>query len=138
MKKLLLLISMMLGALSVNAQFTVYRPYNAPNTSYTPSPGYGIPFSTYEPLPNYQLRPDCPQMQQFTLKGYYKKGNDWYYIPIRVGVVADEVRLLSVKTQHGWSNCGSKASEVGTCDSEEIRDNFNYRVYTTIYGIIYF
>ena len=138
MKKLLLLISMMLGAFSVNAQFMVYRPYNAPNTSYTPSPGYGIPFSTYEPLPNYQQRSDSPQIQQFTLKGYYKKGNGWCYTPIRVGVVADEVRLLSVKTQHGWSNCGSTASDVGAWDSEEIRDNFNYKAYTTLYGTVYF
>ena len=79
-----------------------------------------------------------PRMQEVTLKGYYMKGNDWYYTPIRVGVIGDEVRLLSAKTQYGWSNCGSKASDVGAWDSEEIRDNFNYKAYTTIYGTIYF
>ena len=67
-----------------------------------------------------------------------KKGNDWYYTPIRVGVIGDEVRLLSAKTQYGWSNCGSKASDVGAWDSEEIRDNFNYKVYSTLHGTIYF
>jgi hypothetical protein len=77
-------------------------------------------------------------MQEVTLKGYYKKGNDWYSMPIRVGVIGEEVRLLSIKTQYGWSNCGNKASEVGAWDSEEIRDNFNYKAYTTIYGTIYF
>jgi hypothetical protein len=138
MKKSLFIIIMMLGSLSANAQFTVYRPYNAPSTSYNPSPGYGIPFSTYEPLPNYQQQPERPRMQQFTLKGYYKKGDDWYYTPIRVGVVGDEVSILSAKTQYGWINCGATANDVGAWDAEEIRDNFNYKVYTTIYGIIYF
>jgi hypothetical protein len=77
-------------------------------------------------------------MQEVTLKGYYKKGDDWYYTPIRVGVVGDEVRILSAKTQYGWINCGAIANDVGAWDAEEIRDNFNYKVYTTIYGIIYF
>jgi hypothetical protein len=78
-------------------------------------------------------------MQEVTLKGYYKKGDDWYYTPIRVGVIGDEeVRVLSVKTQHGWMNCGNVASSVGAFDSEVVRDNFNYKAYTTIYGTIYF
>lgn len=77
-------------------------------------------------------------MQEVTLRGYYKKGDDWYYTPIRVGVIGEEVRLLSTETQYGWSNCGNKASEVGAWDSEEIRDNFNYKVYTTLYGTVYF
>lgn len=77
-------------------------------------------------------------MQEVTLRGYYKKGSDWYSTPIRVGVIGEEIRLLSTKTQYGWSNCGNKASEVGAFDPEVIRDNFNYKVFTTIYGTIYF
>ena len=61
-----------------------------------------------------------------------------YYTPIRVGVVGDEVRILSAKTQYGWINCGAIANDVGAWDAEEIRDNFNYKAYTTIYGTIYF
>lgn len=77
-------------------------------------------------------------MQEVTLRGYYKKGNDWHSTPIRVGVIGEEIRLLSAKTQYGWSNCGNKASEIGAFDPEVIRDNFNYKVFTTTYGTIYF
>ena len=151
MKKLLFICSMIVVSMTASAQFTYYRSLETPQSSYTPSPGYGVPFTTYEPLPRsiYQSpnsdypsqrvqQPAKPRMQEVTLKGYYKKGNDWYYTPIRVGVIGDEVRLLSAKTQYGWSNCGSTASSVGAWDSEEIRDNFNYKVYTTIYGTMYF
>jgi hypothetical protein len=113
--------------------------------------GYGVPFTIYEPIEvaprrsyyshqdQYQQQPAQPKMQEMTLKGYYKKGDDWYYTPIRVGVIGDEeVRVLSVKTQHGWMNCGNAASSVGAFDSEVIRDNFNYKAYTTVYGTIYF
>ena len=136
MKKLLFICSMIAVSLTASAQFTVYRSIDTPQPSYTPSPGYGVPFATYESL---QTRQQArPRMQEVTLRGYYKNGNDWYSTPIRVGVIGDEVRLLSAKTQYGWSNCGSKASDVGAWDSEEIRDNFNYKAYTTIYGTIYF
>ena len=77
-------------------------------------------------------------MQEVTLRGYYKKGNDWYHMPIRVGVIGDEVRLLSVKTQYGWSNCGNAASYVSTFDSEEVRDNFNFKAYSVQFGTVYF
>ena len=141
MKKILFASMLLFGTMSANAQFTVYQPVEVPRTSYTPSPGYGTPFTIYEPAysdPYQQQQQARPRMQEVTLKGYYKKGNDWYYTPIRVGVIGDEVRLLSAKTQYGWSNCGSKASDVGAWDSEEIRDNFNYKAYTTNYGTIYF
>ena len=143
MKKILFASMMLFGALSANAQFTVYQPVEVPRTSYTPSPGYGTPFTTiYEPVYGnpYQQRQQQarPKMQEVTLRGYYKKGNDWYSTPIRVGVIGEEVRLLSTKTQYGWSNCGSKASEVGAFDSEVIRDNFNYKAYSSLYGTIYF
>ncbi len=139
MKKILFASMMLFGALSANAQFTVYQPVEVPRTSYTPSPGYGTPFTIYEYGNPYQQRQQAkPKMQEVTLRGYYKKGNDWYSTPIRVGVIGEEVRLLSTKTQYGWSNCGNKASEVGAWDSEEVRDNFNYKAYSTLYGTVYF
>ena len=141
MKKILFTSMMLLGAMSANAQFTVYQPVEVPQTSSVPSYGYGTPFSIYEPTyasPYRQQQQVRPKRQEVTLKGYYKKGNDWYSLPIRVGVRGEEVRLLSIKTQNGWSNCGDKASIVGGFDSEEIRDNFNYKAYASFYGTIYF
>lgn len=141
MKKLLIICGMMVASLAASAQFTVYQPVEVPSTSYTPSPGYGTPFTIYEPVyssTQRQRQQARPKMQEVTLRGYYKKGDEWYSTPIRVGVIGEEVRLLSTKTQYGWSNCGNKASEVGAFDSEVIRDNFNYKAFTTIYGTIYF
>ena len=142
MKKIIFASMMLLGTMSVNAQyFSVFRSVDVPRESNAPSTGYGVPFSVFEPVytDSYRQRQQPkPKMQEVTLRGYYKKGNDWYHMPIRVGVIGEEVRLLSIKTQHGWSNCGSTASEVGVWDSEEIRDNFNYKVYSTLCGTIYF
>lgn len=148
MRKLLLVSSMLLSVMGVNAQFTVYQNADVPrSSSYTPSMGYGTPFTIYEPVyvdtyrPQQQQiyqQPAKPRMQQVTLKGYYNKGDKWYFTPIRVGVIEDEVILLSFKTQNTWSNCGNRVSEVGAYDPEVIRDNFNYKVFTTIYGTIYF
>jgi len=139
MKKIILASMMLFGTMSANAQFTVYQPAEVPRTTYTPSPGYGTPFSIYEPAySNSYQRQARPKMQEVTLRGYYKKGNDWYSMPIRVGVIGEEVRLLSTKSQYGWSKCGNKASEVGAWDSEEIRDNFNYKAYSSLYGTVYF
>ena len=140
MKKILFASLMLFGAMSANAQFTVFQPVDVPQTSYTPSSGYGTPFTIFEPVYSnpYQQQQARPKMQEVTLRGYYKKGNDWYYMPIRVGVIGEEVRLLSIKTQHGWSNCGSTANEVGAWDAEEIRDNFTYKAYSTLCGAVYF
>ena len=141
MKKILFASLMLFGTVNAKAQFTVYQPLEVPHTSYATSPGYGTPFTIYEPVysnPYHQQQQARPKMQEVTLRGYYKKGNDWYYMPIRVGVIGEEIRLLSIKTQHGWSNCGNKASEVGAWDAEEIRDNFNYKAYSTLCGTVYF
>jgi len=152
MKKLLFICSMIAVSLTASAQFTVYRSIYESQPSYTPSPGYGVPFTIYEPLPSSAYdsysyseqpsqriqQPAKPKMQEVTLRGYYKKGNDWYSTPIRVGIVGEEVILLSAKTQYGWRNCGSKASDVGAWDAEIIRDNFNYKAYTTRFGTVYF
>lgn len=141
MKKILFASMMLLGTMSANAQFLEYQPVNVPQSTYTPSPGYGTPFMNYEPVysnPYRQQQQAKPKMQEVTLRGYYKNGNNWNYTPIRVGIIGDEVRLLSIKTQHGWSNCGNKAGQVGAWDSEEIRDNFTYKAYSSLYGTIYF
>ena len=148
MKKLLLVSSMLLSVMGVNAQFTVYQNVDVPrSSSYTPSMGYGTPFTIYEPVyvetyrPQQQQRyqqPQKPKMQQVTLRGYYRKGDNWYSTPIRVGVVGEEIILLSIKTQNTWSNCGNKVGEVGAFDPEVIRDNFTFKVYTTLYGTVYF
>ncbi len=141
MKKIIFVSMMLFGTMSANAQFLVYQPAEVPRTTYTPSPGYGTPFSIYESAysnPYKQRQQARPKMQEVTLRGYYKKGNDWFSMPIRVGVIGEEVRLLSTKSQYGWSNCGNKASEVGAWDSEEIRDNFNYKAYSSLYGTVYF
>jgi len=150
MKKMMFACCMLLGTVTASAQFTVYQSAEVPQRSYTPSMGYGVPFTIYEPIEvaprrsyyshqdQYQQQPAQPKMQEMTLKGYYKKGNDWYYTPIRVGIIGEEVRLLSVKQQSSWSNCGSVASEVGAFDPEEIRDNFTFKAYSIQYGTMYF
>ena len=141
MKKILFACMMLFGAMNANAQFVVFQPIDVPQTSYTPSSGYGVPFTIFEPVydnPYLQQQMARPKMQEVTLRGYYQKGRDWYYMPIRVGVLGDMVKLLSIKTQHGWSNCGSTASEVGAWDTEEIRDNFSYKAYSTLCGTVYF
>ena len=148
MNKLLFVFILLLAAKSVNAQFLVYQSVDVPHSSsYTPSMGYGTPFTIYEPVyvetyrPQQQQRyqqPAKPRMQQVTLRGYYRKGENWYSTPIRVGVSGEEIILLSIKTQNMWSNCGNRVSEVGAYDPEVIRDNFTYKVFTTIYGTIYF
>lgn len=142
MKKIFFASLMLLGAIEANAQFTVYKPVEVPRTSYTPSMGYGTPFTIYKPLydtnPYQRQQQAKPKMQEVTLKGYYKKGNNWYSMPIRVGMTGDEVILLSTKNQYGWSNCGNKANEVGAWDSEELRDNFNYKAFSSLYGTVYF
>lgn len=143
MKKILFASMMLFGSMNASAQFTVFQPVEVPQTSYNfPSLGYGTPFSVFEPVYGnpYQQRQQQarPKMQEVTLRGYYKKGDDWYHMPIRVGVIGDEVKLLSIKTQYGWSKCGSTASEVGGFDAEEIRDNFTYKAYSSLYGMVYF
>lgn len=140
MKKLFFICSMLVVTLTASAQFTVYQPLEVPSRTYTPSMGYGTPFTIYQPYrnPHQQYQQPQPKMHEVTMRGYYKNGSDWYYTPIRVGIVGDEVILLSTKTQYGWRNCGNKASEVGTWDAEEIRDNFNYKAYSNIYGSVYF
>jgi len=50
MKKIIFASMMLLGAMSANAQFTVYQNVEVPRTTYTPSFSYGTPFIIYEPV----------------------------------------------------------------------------------------
>ena len=143
MKKLLFICSMFVVSLTASAQFLIYHPTEVQSSSYTPSLGYGTPFTIYEPVyvnpyRQSQRQQAKPKMQEVTVRGYYKKGDDWHSTPIRVGIVGEEIKLLSIKTSNGWTNCGSKASEVGAFDAEIIRDNFNYKAFSNIYGTIFF
>ena len=96
----------------------------------------------YEPVYvdsyQHQQQQRKPQMSQVTLTGYYKKGNRWQSTPIRVGVTDEKVILLSVKSGYNWVNCGNAASMVGAFDAEEIRGNFTYKAFNSLYGTIYF
>ena len=138
MKKILFASCLFAIALGVKAQFTVYQPAPMPQRSQTPSMGYGVPFTIYEPAGMQQYQQARPRMQEVTLTGYYNDYKGWHSTPIRVGVIGDEVRVLSVKTQYGWSNCGSTASNVGWADSEVVRDNFTYKAFSSLYGTVYF
>ena len=142
MKKILFVFSMIMSVVNASAQFVTYEPVYVPQQSYTPSAGYGTPFNVYEPVyvDSYQCQQQQrkPQMSQVTLTGYYKKGNRWQSTPIRVGVTDEKVILLSVKSGYNWANCGNAASMVGGFDAEEIRDNFTYKAFNSLYGTIYF
>lgn len=117
MKKFLLVCCMMAVAMTASAQFTEFRSiYTTPQPSYTPSPGYGVPFSTYESLQSHQQTK--PRMQEVTLKGYYKKGNDWYYTPIRVGVIGD-----SSSPSTSAKPCATASSKCITITSKMMANN---------------
>ena len=140
MKKILLVFGMLMSMVAANAQFTVYESVGIPQSTRRPSMGYGTPFTIYEPVfgDEYTPRRTAPRMQEVTLTGYYEDYKGWHSTPIRVGVTGDQVKLLSIKTQYGWSNCGSVASEVGGFDAEVVRDNFNYKAFSSGFGTVYF
>ena len=145
MRLISLISCLLLSCINANAQFGVYTPIEDQSASsyyYPPSSGYGVPFGVYEPIYDSSLqqrvRPK-PKMREYTTTGYYKNGNRWYSTPIRVGIVEDQVRLQSFKYSGSWSYVGNIANQVSIYDSEEIRDNFNYKAYSQIFGgMIYF
>ena len=141
MKRIFILLAALVFTTSAKAQFVTFQSVEQAQSqrSYTPSSGYGNPFVTFEaaPIPGVRQAPK-EQMREQTLRGYYKEGNKWYSMPIRVGITSDKVILLSYKKGgYSWSNCGNVASMVGGWDSQEITDNFTYKAYSTI-GTIYF
>lgn len=142
MKKIMFLIAAMLCSISASAQFTVFEPVTVPSTPrtmpniYDP---YSVPFTVFEPVYDRpQPRVQQPKPQFVTLKGYYKKGEEWKVTPIRVMVQGDEIKLASVKSGHNWVTCNARVCEVSGFDPEIVRDNFNYKASYYMFGTIYF
>ena len=127
----------MICCMSASAQFTVYKPVIVPSTPSTSRNTYS-PFTVYEPVDPYLPQRKAPKEKVVTTKGYYQKSNEWYVAPIRVVVSEDDVKLASIKVQNRWSSCNSAVLEVSAFDTETVRDNFNYKAFTTIVGYIYF
>ena len=130
----------LLMSISSYAQFTVYEPVYAPPSQST-SPSYYDPFTVYQSVPygdgQYRRTPQ-PQAKKYTLTGYYKDTRGWHQTQIRVSVSDDVIKLVGVKYGNNWCGCNSTVSEVGAFDTQEVKDNFNYKGYFTNFGTIYF
>lgn len=139
MKKSLFIFVTLLMSLTASAQFTVYQNVDVPSRSSTQSNNFN-PFSVFESNPyNNQYRSTPrPQSKQYTLTGYYKKTDGWYHTQIKISITGDEIKLIGVKYGNNWAGCDSKVSEVGAFDTQEVKDNFNYKGYFTYLGTIYF
>ena len=127
----------MICSLSAFAQFTVYEPVIVPSTPSTSRSTYS-PFTNYEPVYPNMPRRQAPKEKVLTMKGYYQKSNEWYVAPIKVVVSEDNVKLASIKVQNRWDTCNAAVYEVSAFDTETVRDNFNFKAFTTIVGYIYF
>lgn len=127
----------MICSLSAFAQFTVYEPVIVPSTPSTSRSTYS-PFTIYEPVYPNMPRRQAPKEKVLTMKGYYQKSNEWYVAPIKVVVSEDNVKLASIKVQNRWDTCNAAVYEVSAFDTETVRDNFNFKAFTTIVGYIYF
>jgi hypothetical protein len=117
---------------------------------------YDAPFSVYEPVypstngssnwvteyemfrPNINTTPRRERMQEQTVQGYYKKGYNWYTVPLRIGFTSDRIIVLKVKNRYDWSSVNKVPSMVGNYDSNEIRDNFTFKCNIMGYGYVYF
>lgn len=139
MKKLVFVFMMVLISIGASAQFVGFEPSGVvPQNVYTPDYGYGVPYVGFETVGQIRQRQAQPKMEQFTTTGYYKDYNGWHSMPIRVGVSGNDVIVVSIKPDRNWLNCGNRASRVGGFDSEEIRDNFNFKASYYLVGTIYF
>ena len=127
----------MICSFSAFAQFTVYEPVIVPSTPSTSRSTYS-PFTIYEPVYPNMPRRQAPKEKVLTMKGYYQKSNEWYVAPIKVVVSEDNVKLASIKVQNRWDTCNAAVYEVSAFDTETVRDNFNFKAFTTIVGYIYF
>lgn len=138
MKKIMILMVAIFCSVSALAQFTVYELSDMPSTTRS-IPNIYDPFTVYEPVyTNPQPRVQRPKPQFVTLKGYYKKGDEWKVAPIRVMVQGEEIKLASVKSGNNWVTCNARVSEVSGFDPEIVRDNFNYKASYYMFGTIYF
>mgnify|MGYP006916142750 CR=1 FL=1 len=140
MKKMLLAAVAALCSLSASAQFMTYEPLYGGGSSQSYSSGNQRPFLIYEPMIYDAPRRAQPRVQTktYAVTGYYQDRNQWKTIPCKLEVAGDEVKSVSYKTQHGFFPATGKFCEVGGFDPDVVRDNFNYKVWTTTYGTIYF
>ncbi len=129
----------MVCSLTASAQFRVFESVTAPSTSMSTSQGSYSPFVVFEPsVRTPQPRVQAPKPQYVTLRGYYKKNEEWYTVPIRVMVQGDVIKLASVKPGTYWVTCNTNVAEVSRFDPEVVRDNFNFKAYFYTLGSIYF
>lgn len=140
MKKMFIAFIALLSSLSASAQFMTYEPLYGGGSSQSYSSGNQGPFLIYEPL-NYgtprRVQPR-EQTKTYAVTGYYQDRNQWKTVPCKLIIAGDDVKAVTYKTQHGWFNATGKFSEVSAFDPELVRDNFNYKVWTSTYGTIYF
>ncbi len=141
MKKMILVLFALTSTLTASAQFITYEPlYGGSQPSYTRRSTYD-PFLVYEPLITDRSGRVIQQQEEsrsYTVTGYYEDRDQWHTVPCRLIIVGEQVKNVSYKTSHGWFNATGKFNEVTRTDPEVVRDNFNYKVWTTTYGTIYF
>lgn len=140
MKKLFIALIALLSSLSASAQFMTYEPLYGGGSSRSYSSGSQGSFLIYEPQIYDAPRRVQPreQTKTYAVTGYYQDRNQWKTVPCKLVIAGDDVKAVTYKTQHGWFNATGKFSEVSAFDPEEVRDNFNYKVWTSTYGTIYF
>lgn len=139
MKRIMIIMAAMVCTMTVSAQFTVYEPVYVPRQQapITRSNTYN-PFTVYEPIgvPTPRVQ---KQVKTLTLKGYYKKADKgWVCAPIKVAITDDDVKLVGLKLSNQWAGVNAAVSEVSSLDPEIVRDNFNFKAYSSLVGTIYF
>ena len=146
MKKLLSLLAVMLIAISADAlaPFTYYRPLQPSNNysdSYSNNRQSTSPFTYYSPLPdpssNYRPAPK-QQSKTYNLTGYYQDSKGWHTASIKVTITGDKAVLSAYKYGNYWMNNSATVCELDYYDSDEVKENFNYKARTTHLGVVYF
>lgn len=130
-------------ACTVSAQFVTFNPVDVPSQPSTSS-SYG-PFVVFQPvLPpstyqsNTQRATTQPQPKTYNFTGYYKDGNGWHSIPIKITITTNEAKLSGYKLGNNWLSGNSPIYDVGPYDPQEVREHFNFKTNTTYKGTIYF
>ena len=143
MKKLLSCLVVILVSISASAQvqFYQYKPYQPSNNnnSYDYSDSYQStsPFYYYRPYSNNRQTVQ-PKAKTFNLTGYYKDSKGWHSAPIKVTVTEDKIVLSAFKYGNYWMNNAGTVSGLDYYDSDEVKENFNYKARTTHLGVVYF
>lgn len=141
MKRLLSILAVTLVVITASAQapFTTYKP--AQSNNYSDSYQSTTPFTYYRSLPdpnsNYRPAPQ-PKSKTYNLTGYYKDYEGWHKTPIKVTVIGDKIVLSAYKYGNYWLDNSGTASEIDYYDSDEVKENFNYKARTIQLGVVYF